>query len=127
MNLNITAETTEAKITSAAIAARQALAAKATEAADESSSNPEEFYLQGEALLGLAQNVASAESLMRVQLQYLRVCKNRPEERMNFLFDAISRGADDSWSGRRNDSARSNFDAIRSWAVSQADRFRYED
>lgn len=103
------------------------MANKAMEFAAESNGNPEEFYLRGEALVGLAQNVASAEALMRVQLQYLSVCKNKPENRLPFLFSLLARGADDSWSGRRNDSNRSSFDAVRAWASNQADNLRYED
>lgn len=125
--MNITATTTEASIIAPVIAARKTLAEDAAEFAAECDANPEEFYLRGDRLVNGAQNVASAEALMRVQLQYLVVCKNSPQNRLPFLFSVLARGADDSWSGRRNDSNRSSFDAVRGWASSQADDLRYED
>lgn len=123
--MNITAETTVASITAPVLHARLEMANKSMEFATESNGNPEEFYLRGEALVSLAQNVASAEALMAVQLQYREVCINKPENRLQYLFSVVSRGADDSWSGRKNDSARSCFDAVRSWASKQADNLRY--
>lgn len=126
MNRNITADTTIEQITGPVRRARLEMKIKAIEFADESGENAEEFFLRGEALVSLAQNVASAEALMTVQLQYLSVCVKSPEHRLQTLFDIISRGADDSWSGRKNDSKRSEFDAVRSWASDQADRLRYE-
>jgi hypothetical protein len=102
------------------------MAEDAAEFAAESTNNPEEFYLRGDRLVSQAQNVASAEALMQAQLGYLSVCKKKPENRLAYLFSIVARGADDSWSGRKNDSKRSSFDAVRSWASDQADSIRYE-
>lgn len=125
---NITAETAEASIIAPVLKARQKLAKKAAEFAEESSATLDaEFYLRGDELVGLAQNVATTEALMTAQLRYLSVCKNKPENRMKVLFDIVGRGADDSWSGRRNDSKRASFDAVRSWATDQAFDLRFED
>jgi len=124
---NITAQTTEADIIAPVIAARQAMAEKAAEVAKASNENPTEFFLEGEALRGLAQNVVSAEALMSAQLRYLSVCKNKPENRLKVLFSIVGRGADDSWSGRGNDSKRSAFDAVRDWATDQAFDLQHED
>ena len=123
---NITAETTEASIIASVINARRVLAEKAAEYAAESTDNPEEFFLRGDSIVGYAQNVATAEALMAAQLRYLKVCQRKPENRLKVLFDLVSRGADDSWSGRRNDSKRAAFDAVRDWARDQAFDLRHE-
>lgn len=124
--MNITADTTVEQITSAVVAARRILADEAADIAAESDSSPEEFYLKGDRLVSLAQNVASAEALMQAQLQYRGVCIHKPENRLAVLFSIVSRGADDTWSGRKNDSARSSFDAVRAWAADQAGVLRFE-
>lgn len=117
---NITAETTEASIVASVVIARSRLAEKAAEFAAESTGESVAFSLRGEALVGLAQNVASSEALAVAKLRYLKVCKIKPENRLQTLFEMLARGADDSWSGRRNDSRRSEFDTIRDWASRQA-------
>lgn len=130
--MNITAETLESEIMKASRRARATLAEKAVEYATESAT-PEgndqfsgNFYLRGEELRGLAQNVYTAETLMQAQLRYLRVCRTAPNDRLEELFDIAVGGAADTFSGRSNDSRRSAFDAVRSWATDQASRVRYE-
>lgn len=116
MNI-ITATTTDEAILAQVHHAKQALAdAVAAELGKDT--------VCGERLVGVAQSVASSEALATAQIQYRNVLANKPENALAFLVDLLARGADDSWSGRRNDSRRSSFDAVCAWARDAAREVR---
>lgn len=116
----ITRETTDTEIMAPVEAAKQSL----LEAASSATYSEE---MRGTRLVGLAQNVASAEAVAHVAFQYRSVVTKQPGDkaRMGFLMDLLGRGADDAGTGRKNDSARSSNDAVRAWAMEQFDAIRY--
>lgn len=119
MNANITAATVESSIMAPVDQAKRNLQIAATAAVDTAN-------LVGEGLLAAAQEVMDAEALASAQITYLRVCQNNPARRMDYLFDLVAGGADDSWSGRKNDSRRSAHEGVRRWVQDQVLNLRYE-
>lgn len=114
----ITANTTDDQILAAVHSAKKALVDFATECLGED-------VMRGERLVALAQNVRTAEDLAHFQIQYRDICKAKPENRIFFLVNVVTR-RDDTWSGRQNDSRRSSMDAICAWASDAASEIRHE-
>lgn len=106
--MTITATTTDESILANVQHAKDRLAILAATAV-------EDEHFVGEQLVRAAQQVRNAEELARVQLQYRNVLRNKPKNALPFLLDVLARGADDTWSGRDNESKRSAFDAVTSW------------
>ena len=124
--MNITATTTKAQIIAPVLEARTALAKYAAKVAKDSDQNPETFFVAGEALLLLAQKVRSKEVLMRNQLSYLSIIGRSVSSRMTFLMEIATQGADDTWSGRKNEANRSAHDLVLSWVEDQMREVLYE-
>lgn len=82
----------------------------------------------GPELVADAQKVRNLEALASVQIDYVRVMQTEPGDnaRNRFLMSVMTRGADDRWSGRENDSKRSAFDAVAKWVSEEFDAIRYE-
>lgn len=129
----ITAKTTEEAIMRNVVFALGNLADEAADAQE----NPSR--LGGEALVRAAQEVRNAQALATAQLRYLNLLLRLAEiaksgephplaiqYRMDLLFTTISSGADDTWSGRMNDSSRAAYDVVRDWACSEMNSVRYE-
>lgn len=112
----ITDTTTEEQILGPIVTAKQRLAESAANSVDRN-------FQVGQHLLGLAQNVYSTEEVAHHQMQYRNMVTSgvSPEYRARFLMEVLGRGADDGWSGRRNDANRSAHDAVRSWVSEQFD------
>lgn len=114
----ITAETTNDQILEQIKVAQANLMEKALEASSS------EFQM-GKDLVHAAQAVRNAEALASAQIQYKSVLANKPENAVALLASLLGRGADDTWSGRDNDSARAAFDVVRQWTSNELDNIRY--
>ena len=130
--MNITAQTTEAQILQNVEDAKATLVTAAKKAA--LSSN-----IAGEALVRAAQEVRNAEAVATQQIRYLRMLQRQAklaengepdpfevEHQKDYLFDMISCGADDTWSGRMNDSARAAHEAVLVWVQRQMEEVKYK-
>ncbi len=122
MTLRIQATTTDEQILSGVVHAKQALLEFVTE---EISSE----YLKGDKMVALAQNVMSQEAVAVVAMRYREMVQNEasPLKRMTYLMSVMTRGADDTWSGRTGDSKRLAHDAVSSFVDAQVDIIRFED
>lgn len=122
MYKNITKATTEDSLWEKAKAARVSLA----ELVAESQTSE---YLLGDRLVQYAQNVKTSEAVANAQHTYLKMVQRDATEveLLRYLLSLVGRGPDDTWSGRGNDSNRSAFDGVRSWASDQSDHLRYGD
>ena len=120
MTRRITAETTDEQILSGIVSAKQELLEFVTAEIDSE-------YLKGDRMVGLAQNVYSQEAVATVAMTYRNMLQNGADvqKRTQYLLSVLTRGADDTWSGRQNDSKRSAFDAVRSFVDAQFDEIRY--
>lgn len=117
-----TAQMTDEQINARVVAAREEMLTVAQEAIES------EFH-QGEKLVRAAQAVASAEAIASAEYTFVRVLANGADrtKQVEYLMTVLSRGADDEWSGRGNDSKRASFDAVRRWASDQFDHIKYGD
>lgn len=118
--MKITAQTTDEQIIATITDAKQALLDFVTEQVDSE-------YLQGERMVALAQNVVSAEAVATVALRYMDFLRNdgTDMQKMTYLMGVLTRGADDTWSGRTGDSKRLAHDAVKSFVEKQFDVIRY--
>lgn len=117
---HIAADTADEQILSASVAARKALLKLAAESV-------ESEYLQGGELVKLAQRVKNAEAVAVAALRYRDMLKRSDDkaERLLHLAGLLANGADDTWSGRGNDSNREAHDAVRAFAEGCIDDIRY--
>jgi hypothetical protein len=120
-NRTITTETTDEQILAPIKTAKQALLDFVTAEVDGE-------YLKGDQMVALAQNVMTAEAVANVAMRYAQVVRAEATtlRKMEFLVGLLTRGADDTWSGRKNDSARSAHDAVRSFVEDQVDALKHD-
>lgn len=112
----LTTATTEADLMVPVRHARAALASKAVWVGE-----TEDDVTPSETLLGLIHAVFEAEAVARVRHDIVQcligIEGQSPEYRAQAILSLFARllanGADDQWSGRRNDARRSAFDAVR--------------
>lgn len=107
--MNLTKDTTEEQILEPVKAARQYLASLLEKEAPDS-----------EHLLNAVHAIWAAEALARARYEIVGCLQSfagdsiqRDTALRNLFIAILSRGADDSWSGRKNDARRVAFDAVR--------------
>lgn len=121
MNKMITAETTDEQIMAPVLAARKSLQDVLNEQKDSE-------YLLGERMVRAAQAVRDAEAVSAAAFSFRNVVAKKGDDNLiltQSLMGLLVRGADDTWSGRGNDSNRSAHDAVRRFAEDQFDHIRY--
>lgn len=120
MYRTITAETTDEQISAPVESAKKGMLNSALEAQDS------EFHF-GERFLRAAQQVRNAEAVASAATLYRNTLRNTSDKMkaMETLMGILSRGADDAWSGRENDSARAAHDAVRTFVTQMADNLKY--
>lgn len=116
----ITADMTDEQIQAPAKRAREEMLTVALEA-------QESEFLQGDKFVRAAQSVKNAEAVAGAAHTLLRMRQNEKSDMdiLLYLMGLLTRGADDTWSGRGNDSNREAHDAVRKFAEDQADHIRY--
>jgi hypothetical protein len=120
MYRQITAQTTDGVISQPVTLARQALVTFASESV-------EGLGMTGETLVEKAQAVMNAEAVAMAAYGYRNVLSNTsdPSKAMEYLMSLLTKGADDTWSGRGNEARRSAHDQVVAFVRKMADNLRY--